>query len=100
MSYYKGSFPLYDKRDEVLKPLEVFEVILNTDPTSEVVCKRKPVGIRDSGVFLMDLTKLKHPKDIKADDMGSMIHKGKPVRYFDVERSEDGEVIMATRTEQ
>ena len=100
VSYYGGSFPLYDKRDEVLKPSEVFEAILNTDPSSEVVCKQKPVGICDSGVFLMDLTKLKHPKDIKADEIGSWIHKGKPIRYFDVEQSENGEVLMASRTDK
>ncbi len=78
-----------------IKPAEVLDVILNTDPTSELVCRRKPVGVCDAAVFLVDVTKLKHPNDLKADDVGSWVHKGKPVRFFDVDRSLDGHVIVA-----
>ena len=97
ISYYNENFPLYGKFDEVLKPTEVFDVILNTNIISEVVCNEKPVGVCDAAAFVVNITKLKHPNDLKADDMGSWVHKGKPVRYFNVDRSTDGKVLQATR---
>ena len=81
----------------MLQPAKVFDIILNTELTSEVVCNRKPVGVSDAAVLLVNITKLKHPNDLKADDMGSWIHKGKPICYFDLDRSPDGEVLQATR---
>lgn len=93
---YNGVFPIYDSFTEVMKPVEAFNAIINTAPSSKVVCLRKPVGIRDAAVFLVDTTKLKHPNDLKADDMGSWIHKGKPIRHFEIERvPQSGEVYGA-----
>ena len=79
-----------------MKPTEVFHAILNTDPNAEVVCSSKPVGVKDAAVFVVDTRKLRHPNDLKADDMGSWIHKGKPIRYYKLSRvSKSGEVYGA-----
>lgn len=97
VSYYRDCLPIYAKQDNVLKPFEIFDAVLNTDPASQVVCKIKPVGVCDAAIFLVDISKLKHPNDLKADDMGSWIHKGKPVRYFDIDQSLEGEYAMAAK---
>ena len=89
-------FPQYDSLKEVMKPAEVLNAIINTDPTSEVVCSQKPVGVSDAAVFIVDTSKLRHADDLKADDMGSWIHKGKPIRYYEVQRSPSGVVYGAT----
>ena len=39
--------------------------------TSDVICKRLPIAIDQNSVFLVDMSKLAHPKDIVCDDMGS-----------------------------
>ena len=75
-----------------MKPKDVFDIVLNTELNSNRVCTQKPVGVKDAAVFVVDTRKLKHRDDLKADDMGCWIHKGKPIRYFVVERYEEGAV--------
>lgn len=76
----------------MIKPKDAFDIVLNTELNSNRVCIRKPVGVKDAAVFLVDTTKLRHRDDLKADDMGTWVHKGKPIRYFLVNRSETGAV--------
>ncbi len=83
-----------------MKPADVLNAILNTDITSKVVCTQKPVGVTDVAVFLVDTTKLRHPDHLKADDMGGWIHKGKPSRYYIVERSPTGVVYGVKRCDE
>jgi hypothetical protein len=83
------------KTSDVLKPVDVFNAILNTDVSSAAVCNHKPVEVMDPAVFIVNLNSLKNPNDIKADDMGSWIHKGKPIRYFELDQGDDGEVLLA-----
>ena len=49
---------MYERLDEVMKPADVLNAILNTDVTSNIVCMQKPVGVKDAAVFLVDTTKL------------------------------------------
>ena len=97
---YNGVFPMYDTYDDIMKPTEVFDAILNTNCSSSSVCTRKPVGVNDSAVFLVDTTKLKHQDDLRADDMGSWMHKGKPVRFYKVKRLSSGEVYDAQQCDK
>ena len=41
---------------------------------------QKLVGVTDAAVFLGDTTKLRHPDDLKADNMGIWVHKSIPSR--------------------
>ena len=75
-----------------MKLEDLLNVILNADVTSEVVCTQKPVGVMNAAVFIVNTTKLRHPDDLKADDMGSYVHIGKSVRYYTVDRLPTGEV--------
>lgn len=94
IALYGGKFPVYDDSSEILKPARVFDVILNTPLSSEMVCMQKPVGVKNSAIFIVDTTKLKDPNDLKSDDMGGWIHKGKPVRFYKLQRcTSSGEVF-------
>ncbi len=91
---YNGIFPVYDTPTDVMKPVEALGAMMNTSPTAECVCQEKPIGITKPAVFLINIALLSH---LKADDLGSWIHKGKPVHYYEVERSpESGEVMMVS----
>ena len=59
-----------------------------------ISCRKKPVGVNDA-IFVVETTKLRHPHDLKADDFGSWIHKGKLISYFQVERSPSG-IVYST----
>ena len=49
------------------------------------ICHQKPVGVRYSSVFVVDLSRLMCLKDLRADDNGTYIHEGKPQRKYFVE---------------
>ena len=85
-------YPLYHFFNDVMKPVDVFDAVLNIDCSSTSVCTKKPVGITDAAVFLVDSTKLRHQYDLKADDMGSWTHKGKP---YKIQRLSSSEVYVA-----
>ena len=89
---YKGPFPVYGTYEGPVQPVEAFDAILNTSETSKVVCSQRPVGITEAAVFLVNTSKLRHHEDIRADDVGSWCHKGKPVRFYSIEQMPSGEV--------
>ena len=60
------------------------------------VCK-KPVDVKDAAVFLVDTTKLRHPDDLKVDDMGSWVHKGIPSCYYSIKCSPSSVVYEVKR---
>ena len=93
--FYAGKFPMCGNFTENLQPTEVFDIVLNTGVSSEVVCTQKPVGVKDAAVFVVDTTSFRRHDDLKADDMGSWVHKGKPVRYYEISRLTSGEVYGA-----
>lgn len=92
---YNGMFPIYDSFGDVMKPVDVFDAVLNTDLSSTSICTKKPVGVTDAAVFIVDTTKLRHQDDLKADDMGSWTHKGKPIHFYKVQCLSSGEVYDA-----
>lgn len=93
-NFYNG-YSLYSSATDVMQPVDVFNAVLNTKHDAQVVCQQKPVGIKDTATFLIDTTKLRHFEDIKADDVGSWVHKGRPVRFYTIARLASGEVYGA-----
>ena len=77
-----------------MKPTEALNAIICTDTFSSVVCQEKPVGVTEPAIFLVNTEKLQHINDLKADDMGTWTHKGKPIRYFKVERCAESGIIL------
>ena len=83
---------MYGTYEGAVQPVDAFNAILNTSKTSQVVCGIRPVGITEAAVFLVNTSKLRHQEDIRADDVGSWCHKGKPMHFYTVERMPSGEV--------
>ena len=54
---------------------EAVSILLN--PNRNRVCTKHPVSIEDNCTFVVDLNSLEHPDDIKSDDCGHWIHKGR-----------------------
>ena len=55
-----------------LRPVEAFQYLLNYRPGDKYVCCKKPVAVTRPAVAC----------DIKADDLGVWLHKGKPIRHY------------------
>lgn len=67
-----------------------FNLILNARTNAENVCVKKPVFVNKARSFLVHTAKLNSVDDIKADDLGVWVHKGKPKRQYEVLRSQSG----------
>ena len=87
----------YFKFKKALKPMEVFDLILNMSADDENVCKDKPVGVVKEGAFVVT-TSLGN--DIKADDLGVWLHKGKPLRKYKIMRADSGIVYGSDLTKE
>ena len=62
--------PIYCKISKLLSTEECINIILDPKLTSDVVCNQLPIAIDQNSVFVVDMSKLAHPKDIVCDDMG------------------------------
>ena len=81
-----------------LKPTEALDLLLNIP--QDCVCSSKPVGITKAATFVISTNIFDTIDDIKADDLGVWVHKGKPIRRYKVNRSESGAVYGADLTKE
>ena len=58
--------------------------------SEERLCISQPVNISHNVTFLVQTSHLKHPDDIKCDDMGSWKHNGSPKHFYCVTKSTKG----------
>ena len=98
MAIYNG-MPSY-QFSSPLKPVEALDLLLNTSPEDSSVCVSKPIGIRRSATFIVARKCLGNRDDIKVDDLGVWVHKGKLVRSYKVSCLPSGEVYGVELTSQ
>ena len=72
--------------------------MLNTLLTDESVCLSRPISVKKAATFIIAKRTSGNVDDIKADDLGVWMHKGKPARKYRVSRSDSGEVFGAELT--
>lgn len=54
---------------------EAVNIMLN--PSMNKICSKHPLRVECNATFLVDLSKLDHADDMKADDCGHWIHNGR-----------------------
>ena len=60
------------------------------------ICRRKPTGITQNSVFVIDLSCIRRIEDLRADNNGVWVHGGKLRRHYMVEFDESKcEVVSA-----
>ena len=73
----------------------MLELLLNPQINRNRVCCVWPVpDINASSLFIVDMTKLKHPDDVKKDFFGKWIHSGSHTFTFKASFEEDGKVFI------
>ena len=58
----------------------------------------QPVGVQDNLVFVIDLSKLEKPEDIRADDLGSWTCNGKRCVQCIVHNGEVSEILPGSKS--
>ena len=73
--------PVYSRHSERLDTQEIVSILLDPELDEKKMCSMQPV-------FVVDLSKLSHVRDIYCDDMGSWKYNGVYRSWIDVD--EDG----------
>lgn len=72
---------MYDTPQERIDTESAAQIILN-DTEEDMLCKMQPTCVNKNVLFVVDLEKLRDPKDITCDDMGSWRSNGTHPAYL------------------
>ena len=96
--YYPESctLPILARATEGLGVTQLLTLMIGSVPPDRI-CKRKPAGIAQNSVYVVDLSCIRRLEDLRADDNGVWVHGGKPRRQYLVEFDEcHSQVVSAT----
>ena len=63
---------------------EMLKIILNPNLSSSKICSVRPISIKKSATYIIDITKLRHPDDAKKDNFGRWNCVGSHTTLFKV----------------
>ena len=86
--------PVYEVPPPKYAAETVLTILLNPDLDLTKVCCSQPVSVTSSSTFIVDLSKLAHPDDVKTDIFGIWNHSGSHPQCFKVNVKEDGYVSV------
>ena len=84
------SAPVYETPSAVYSAETIMSILLN--PKKTRVCQVCPHHINRSATYVIDVTALAHPEDVKKDDFGRWEHKGSHPVPFCVRFRDDGSI--------
>lgn len=101
IEYYRDdpAYPVFSSSQKVLSPEDTVKILSDkcTFPLSRI-CHRQPLLVEHHRTFIVDISSLKSPKDLKCDDMGSWRNNSSHKYSFDVEWDENGNIEKITST--
>lgn len=90
------TLPVLARPIEGLAVTQQLTLMIGSVP-SDPICKRRPTGITQNSVYVVDLSCIRCLEYLRADDNGVWVHGGKPQRQYMVEFDElQCEVVSAT----
>ena len=91
LTFYRNDkrLPIYSKQNP---DIQRFRICLKKDVPVDRLVTRKPVQIKDTATFIVNqnVTNLKHPKDLDADDTPVAYNKKESTRFYELETGEGG----------
>ena len=72
----------------------MLRILLDPDISPSKVCQQRPVNIKDSATFVIDITKLRHEKDVLKDGFGKWNYSGSHPVPFCVVHHQDGHIAI------
>ena len=77
--------PIFESPRPVYSAEDILYILLDPKIDSSRICKQRPTNIRSSSAFVIDVTSLQHPDDIKKDSFGKWQHSGSHTITFKVD---------------
>jgi hypothetical protein len=67
--------PIYEKPPSKYSARRIMKILLSQSIDEQRIAYKRPIEVQSSSIFMVDLTKLAHPDDIK-DSYGKWLQKG------------------------
>lgn len=80
----------YEKPPTKYSAETILKILLDPEIDRSRICNMWPVAVHSSTTFVVDVTKLKHPDDVRKDFFGRWKHSGSHPTPFKARVSEEG----------
>ena len=84
------AYPVYEHPPQKYSAETVIKILLDPNLDPSQICSSRPTNISESSTYVIDVTKLETPKDIKSDNFGVWNHSGSHPQPFVVKIDENG----------
>ena len=78
---------MYEVPTETYSGEQLLDILLNPEIDATKICCERPMQIKESYTFVVDLNFLKHPDDVKKDEFGKWHYSGSHVVSYTVWKS-------------
>ena len=68
--------PVYEVPPEKYSAEQIIKILLDPNFDDKKICKQRPVNVKSSSTFVVDLSSLKDPDDVKKDNFCVWHHNG------------------------
>ena len=73
---------------------QLIKILLDPNLDRQHVCTTWPITFNSSSTFVIDISKLKHPDDVKKDNFGKWKHSGSHRTPYRVHFGETGDIKL------
>ena len=74
--------PIFEKPPPKYYAFDIMQILLNQRIDEDRIAKQRPLQTHCSSTFVVDITQLSHPDDIKKDIYGKWLYKGSHTDKF------------------
>lgn len=95
IEYYRENpaYPIYSRSKKVLSPEQTVDLLMNDGAlVLSKVCHKQPLFVEHHCTFVVDISTLVSPKDIKCDDMGAWRNNSSHKYAFSIELDENWKI--------
>ena len=92
--------PIYERTSQTYSARTICEILLDEGLPTNKIATSHPVSVQENLVFVVDLSQLHKPEDVRADDLGSWVCNGKRRNVCEVEDGDVTEVFSGPSTKR
>ena len=82
--------PIYEKPPQKYSADRVLKILLDKLIPSDKICSKRPTHVVGSSSYVIDISKLSHPVDVKKYNFGVWSHLGSHPQPFKIYFEDDG----------
>ena len=86
--------PIFEEPPAKYYAFKIMQILLNPKIEEDRIAKQRPLQTHCSSTFVVDITQLSHPDDIKKDMYGKWLYKGSHTDVFRCSFDDNNKVIV------